>query len=81
MFEKTYPNVSRWIKEHGWIEIGQQDDFESDGFTVRAIDGGGLVWDAGDAAIKYRSNLDQAFQVLEAGLAEWFKEELGANDS
>jgi hypothetical protein len=77
MFEEKYPNISRWIKEYGWIEIGQQDDFESHGFTVRALDSGGMTWDAGEEAIKYRRNLDEAFQALEAGLAEWFKEEFG----
>jgi hypothetical protein len=35
-----------------------------------------LVWDAGEEAIKYRRNLDEAFQALEAGLAEWFEEQL-----
>ena len=23
--EKFYPNISRWVKEYGWIEIGHND--------------------------------------------------------
>ena len=35
MFEQTYPHITRWVKEHGWIELG------GDGMSpswVRALD-------------------------------------------
>ncbi len=65
-FEESYPNLSRWVKTHGWIEIGQ--DEESDSF-IRALDEGGLVWEGRQSY----DTLDDAMQDLEKGLAEWLK--------
>jgi hypothetical protein len=66
-FEDTYPYIAEWVQDCGWIEIGQDEHSTS---FVRALDIGGLVWEGKN---RYGS-LDDAFQDLEAGLAEWMKQ-------
>ena len=70
LFEKTYPNITRWVMSHGRIEMGQ-DDYSSS--FVRALDEGGLVWEGQD---DYGS-MDEALQAIEEGLAEWIEEQFG----
>lgn len=64
LFEKTYPNISSWVRFSGWIEIGQYDHLRS---FVRALDDGGMVWEGDD---EYET-LDKALQALDDGIAEW----------
>ncbi len=64
--EKVYPNVALWVKAYGWIEIGQ--DHYSRSF-IRALDEGGMVW---EGSRSYKT-LDEAFEALEQGIAEWTK--------
>jgi len=64
LFEKTYPNISSWVRFSGWIEIGQYDHLCS---FVRALDDGGMVWEGDD---DYET-LDKALQALDDGIAEW----------
>ena len=63
-FEASYPNISAWVSEGGWVEIG--DEVQTGSF-IRALDEGGMVW---EGAKKYRS-VDDALQALERGIAEW----------
>jgi hypothetical protein len=63
-FEKSYPNITRWVTSQGWIELGQ-DEYSSS--LVRALDEGGMVW---EGTANY-GTLDEAFDALEAALAEW----------
>jgi hypothetical protein len=66
-FERTYPHIARWIKIHGWIEVG------ADGMSpswIRALDEGGVVWEGGDPS----KTLDEAFEDLDTALAKWMKE-------
>lgn len=62
--EERYPHIARWVKAHGWIEIG------SDGYyrrsSIRVLDEGGMVW---EGAEEY-ATLDAAFEALEAALRE-----------
>ncbi|HEX2909864.1 MAG TPA: hypothetical protein VH186_03580 [Chloroflexia bacterium] len=67
-FEQNYPNISRWVKEQGWIEIGR-DDYSSS--MVRALDEGRMVW---EGQTRYKS-LDEALEALEKGLKEWMTEQ------
>lgn len=67
MFTQVYPNINRWIDEHGWIEIGQDEDSES---LVRAIDEGGLVWESNE---KHKS-IDEVLSALENYLEKWLEE-------
>ena len=40
-FEATYPAITRWVREFGRIEIGQDDLLDN---FVKAIDRGGMPW-------------------------------------
>ncbi len=67
-FEQAYPSLARWVKTHGWIEVG------NDGFSrsfVRALDEGGLIWE-GDSS---EGSGDDALRAMEAAMAEWMREE------
>ena len=66
--DATYPTIARWVKEYGWIEIGQRDMLQS---FVRALDEGGMVWEGQEVY----DTLDDALQDLEAGLAAWMREQ------
>jgi hypothetical protein len=68
--EQAYPSVARWVKEYGWIAIGQA---QMTGSFVRALDEGGLVWE-GETTY---ATVDDALRDLDAGLASWLREQLG----
>ena len=66
LFAETYPTISRWIEEQGWIEIGS-DEYSSS--LVRALDPGGMVWES-DSNL---DSIDEALKELEKELKDWFK--------
>ena len=63
LFEESYPNIVRWVKSQGWIELGRDHYRPS---LVRALDGGGMVWEGSS----HYEALDEAFGALEMALAE-----------
>lgn len=65
--EKLFPAVAKWVQGWGHIEIGEQEGF---GFTVRAIDYGGVVFEDDKA-----ETLAEAMTALEHGLAEYFEQD------
>jgi len=65
--ERTFPSIAKWVRSYGHIEIGDQESF---GFSVRALDYGGLVFEDDKPA-----TLAEAMASLEARLAQWFEEE------
>lgn len=69
-FEDSYPHVTRWIKEHGWIELGYDGWRRS---LVRALDEGGLIWEGGDPA----QTLDETLRELDVALAKSLREQFG----
>ncbi len=69
-FEQAYPHVTRWVKDYGWIEIGQ--DGMSPSF-VRALDEGGLIWEGDGSA----EDVDGVLRALDSVLAEWIREQIG----
>ena len=69
-FERTYPSPTRWIKEHGWIEIGQDS---ARGSFVLALEEGGLFWDVGPLD----GTVDDALRALDAAVEKGMREELG----
>jgi hypothetical protein len=65
-FEGRYPNITSWVRD-GWIEIGHDDCGRS---FLRALDIGGMAWE-GDGPF---TSMDEALQALDAGIAEWIRE-------
>ena len=63
-FDQVYPNIARWLRSYGWVEIGQNGYSHS---FIRVLDEGGMVW---EGKVGYKT-LDGALQDLEAGLTEW----------
>ena len=59
--EPVFPNITRWVKDHGIVEIGYDPNTDS---FVRAIDEGGGVW---TGKPRYET-LDDALMDLEAGI-------------
>jgi|GEM_PF-3886734 len=41
-FSSTYPNIAARTESYGWIEIGQDYDFQS---SIRRLSMGGMVWE------------------------------------
>lgn len=68
-FESMYPNISRFVKVEGWIEMGYDDDSPLTSF-IRALNMGGMVWEGED---EYAS-IDEAFKALDMALGEWMDE-------
>jgi hypothetical protein len=64
--QKDFPAIAMWVQCYGHIEIGDQ---EGHGFTVRALDYGGLVFED-----EKPRTLAEAMAALEMGLAGWFKD-------
>ena len=60
-FEAAFPNITRWVKESGTIEIGYDPQT---GRFIRAIDEGGVPW---SGKSQYET-VDQALQDLEKGI-------------
>lgn len=69
-FAQAYPNVARWVRGYGWIEMGE--DLPGNTF-IQALDEGGLVWE-GEATYP---TVDDALRALDAALAKWMRDELG----
>ena len=64
--EEKFPAIAQWVRD-GHIEIGDQ---EGEGFVVRALDYGGVVFEDD----KPRT-LAEAMATLEKGLTEYFERE------
>jgi len=64
--DNLYPTVAQWVKGCGWIEIGDQEGL---GFTVKALDLGGVVFE--DAECR---SLAEALASLESGLVVAMKQ-------
>ena len=66
-FEDSYPNITAWVSDGGWVEIG----YESyTGSFIRALDEGGMIW---EGVSRYES-LDYALKALDQGIADWMAE-------
>ena len=68
--EILYPHTNYFVDAIGWIEVGRDDDSSLTSF-IKALNAGGMVWEGKD---EYKT-LDEAFQDLEQGLAEWMQEQ------
>lgn len=65
--DETFPAIAKWVRDHGWIEIGQQELF---GFVARALHEGGT-----QVEINEFMTLAEAMAELEHGLVRWFEKE------
>lgn len=65
--EKQYPNIVKWLKEDGWIELGGSPYAGGD---AKAFDEGGCVFEGRSS---YRS-LDAMLKDVDAGIWRWLKE-------
>jgi hypothetical protein len=68
-FSTTYPAITRWVKDCGWVEIGYSEGTNS---FIRALDIGGMIW---EGKTTYPS-VDAALAELEKRLAKWIAENL-----
>lgn len=66
--EQRFPHVAAWVREHGWIEIGQ-DEFSAS--FMRVLEGGGMVW---EGATSYAS-IEHALAAAEAGIERWMEQQ------
>lgn len=66
-FTALYPNISRFVEENGWIEIGQHEIISA---FVRAYDLGGTVYEEEDSY----PTLEDALQDLDAGIQAYMEE-------
>ena len=67
--DEEFPAIANWVRNYGWIEIGQQELF---GFVARALHEGGTK-----VEINEFMTLAEAMAELELGLVRWFEEEGG----
>jgi len=65
--DEAFPHLTKWVKTHGWIEIGS-DEFSRS--FIRALDSGGIVWEGS----RDYPTLESALQALDDALAAWMKE-------
>jgi len=65
--EEAFPNLAKWVRGYGWIEIGEQEQF---GFVAKALDQGGLIFEDDQC-----NTLAEAMMSMEMALSAWFKEQ------
>ena len=73
-FDEAFPAVVRWVKTQGRIEIGVE---EGQGFVVRALDAGGVVFEGKDRQVRWRGVDRPATGDRPGGLARQEGEEAG----
>jgi hypothetical protein len=66
-FEQIYPNIARWVKSYGWIEIGSDLYSQS---LLRAYDEGSTVWESREDD----TSLNEVLRTLDSVLAQRMKE-------
>lgn len=68
MFSAAYPNITTWVRNGGWMEIGRDYNVQS---FIRALDEGGMIW---EGEHQY-STMDAAFKALDAGIIAFLNEQ------
>ncbi len=72
--EDLYPSLTEWVRQHGWIEIGQDDDSRS---FIRVLDIGGMIWEG----VEEYPTPDDALQAAEQAVATWMCQQFGKSQS
>lgn len=68
-FAKSYPAISWWTMNQGWIELGENENHPA---FIKALDQGGLVC----AGRTTYSSVDEALKDMEHKLARWLQKNL-----
>ena len=68
-FADAYPNLTRWVETHGWIEIGFDGMRPS---FIRLLDEGGMLWEGGEAG----DAVDDVLPAAEAAAERFIREGL-----
>jgi hypothetical protein len=63
LLDLAYPNLTHWIKEMGWIELGKDGHSKS---WLRVLDEGGLVWESRRSHKTLAQALEAAEMEIEA---------------
>lgn len=71
MFSKEYPNITWWINNHGWIELGD-DDYSSS--WTRIMDQGGTCWEDKDS-----ESLDESLKKADIWISLEIEGRFGEN--
>lgn len=66
-FVDAYPHIARWVRTHGWIEIGADEYRRS---FVRVLDIGGMIWEGGEV----NTPLDEILRTVDAALVDSLRE-------
>ncbi len=69
-FADAYPALTRWVRQYGWLELGQASGSRS---FIRVFDIGGLVWEGG----RGRRGIGAALAQADAAIAKWLAEQGG----
>ena len=72
LIEKSFPYMTSWVQNYGWIEVGIMDEFNDPSF-IKALDEGGLVWEGK----KDYKTIDTAFKDLEKNIKIHMNERFG----
>jgi hypothetical protein len=67
-FEQQYPNIDRFTREIGWVEIGEHEMISA---FVRAFDLGGTVYEGKDSY----PTMQAALQDLDQGIKAYLEEQ------
>lgn len=65
--DDIFPHLSRWVQQHGWMEIGYDEYSQS---FFRVVDIGGLIWESKE----HYPTVDAALHAAETELAVWMRE-------
>ena len=68
-FSEKYPHIAWWINNHGWVELGTDEESDS---LVRLLDEGGTWWEDNDA-----DSIDKALKNAENFLTEDLPDRFG----
>ena len=69
-FADIYPTLTRWVRTHGRIEVG--NDGMNPSF-IRVLDIGGMIYEGADAY----ASVAEALQAAEEAVKKWMKDDLG----
>jgi len=68
--DDRYPHLAKWVKAHGWIEIGHDDYSRS---FIRVLDVGGMVWEGEETY----PTLEEALDAAEQAVTAWIDQQFG----